>query len=62
MSKSSKRAHTPISQIGMGDSYGSGIKNKVGRVRENLIVDVRRTDSNKQAPKPGIKKSVRSLA
>jgi hypothetical protein len=32
-----KNAHTSKSQIGMGDFYGSGIKQKVGKIRESQI-------------------------
>lgn len=31
-----KTAHTPNSQIGMGDYYGTGIRQKTGRVRDGL--------------------------
>ena len=34
MKKISKNAHTSNSQIGMGDFYGSGIKQKIGRIRD----------------------------
>jgi hypothetical protein len=30
--------HTPKSQRGSGDYYGTGIKQKVGRVREDFMV------------------------
>lgn len=29
-----KTARTDISQVGMGDWYGSGIRNKVGKIRD----------------------------
>lgn len=29
-----KTAHTSNSKIGMGDSYGSGVKNPVGKIRD----------------------------
>lgn len=32
-----KNAHTSDSKIGMGDYYGRGIKNKMGRVREDTM-------------------------
>lgn len=32
-----KNAHTPNTKLGMGDNYGSGIKNKVGKVREDTL-------------------------
>jgi hypothetical protein len=38
MKKSKKLsiAHTSNSQIGMGDYYGTGIRQKIGRVREGM--------------------------
>lgn len=30
-------AHTPKTQKGMGDHYGTGIRNKVGRMRDDLL-------------------------
>ena len=30
-------AHTANTQYGMGDYYGSGIRNPVGRIRENMM-------------------------
>lgn len=33
--KSPKFAHTSDSKIGMGDHYGSGIRQKIGRVRDS---------------------------
>jgi len=35
--KGLKNAHSSNAKIGMGDSYGSGIKNKFGRVRESMM-------------------------
>jgi hypothetical protein len=32
-----KNAHTPNTKFGMGDYYGTGIKAKVGRIRENFM-------------------------
>lgn len=31
-----KTAHTSNSKIGMGDFYGSGVRNPVGRMRDGL--------------------------
>lgn len=31
-----KTAHTSNSKIGMGDCYGSGIRNPVGRIRDGM--------------------------
>jgi hypothetical protein len=36
-SKGLKNAHTPNTKIGMGDYYGQAIKQKVGRVRDDMI-------------------------
>lgn len=32
-----RNAHTPNTKFGMGDNYGSGIKQKLGRVREDSM-------------------------
>jgi hypothetical protein len=34
--KGLKRAHTPNTPFGMGDSYGSGVRQKVGRIKEGM--------------------------
>lgn len=36
--KALKNAHTPNTKLGMGDYYGSGIRNPVGKVIEGLGV------------------------
>lgn len=33
-----KTAHTSNSKKGMGDSYGSGIKQKLGKVHDDMIM------------------------
>lgn len=35
--KALKKAHTSDSKIGSGDYYGVGVKNPIGRVRENSM-------------------------
>lgn len=35
--KGLKNAHTPNTQIGMGDYYGQAIKQKVGRMRSDSL-------------------------
>jgi hypothetical protein len=35
--KSPMNAHTPKTKYGMGDNYGTSIKNKVGKMRENSV-------------------------
>lgn len=52
--KSTKPAHTPRTKKGSGDFYGTGIKNKVGR-----IIDV--TGYN-DIPKSKLRKPPKSLA
>jgi hypothetical protein len=42
-----KTAHTPRSQLGMGDYYGQGVKNPIGRLRENMITNTKSGRSNK---------------
>jgi hypothetical protein len=31
-----KNAHTPNTKYGMGDYYGTGVRQKIGRVREGM--------------------------
>jgi hypothetical protein len=39
--KRTGEAHTSKSKIGMGDNYGSGIKNPVGKIRDIMgITDI----------------------
>ncbi len=49
-----KFAHTPNTQYGMGDSYGTGVKNKVGKMREG--------NGFEQTPQSKLKVPPRSLA
>lgn len=35
--KRTKEAHTAPTKYGMGDYYGTGIKQKMGRVRDNYV-------------------------
>ncbi len=35
--KATPQAHTPRSSKGMGDFYGTGIKQKVGTIRESMM-------------------------
>jgi hypothetical protein len=35
--KTPMNIHTPKSQMGMGDNYGTAIKNKVGEVRRSYM-------------------------
>jgi hypothetical protein len=52
--KKVKEAHTSPSKIGMGDYYGIGVKNPIGKIR-----DV--TDMEELSPRK-LKKPPRSLA
>lgn len=36
-SRTNKEWHTPNTKYGMGDYYGTGIKQKVGRIREDYM-------------------------
>lgn len=47
-------AHTPKSQKGLGDYYGTGIVAKLGKVRENWVT--------REQYAPDLKKPPRSLA
>jgi len=49
-----KFAHTPNTQYGMGDNYGTGTKNKVGRMRSGWGLE--------ETPISKLKKPPRSLA
>lgn len=51
-----KQAHTPMTQRGVGDYYGTGIKQKVGKMRDSYMVD-----SMPMSPKK-MKTSPKSLA
>lgn len=46
-----KQAHTSSAKVGMGDYYGSGIKNPMGRVREVMGVKPMKMKSLKRPPK-----------
>jgi len=48
--KKTKMAHTPMTKIGMGDSYGSGIKQKMGTLRDFTGYE-KVTSSQKKKPK-----------
>ncbi len=53
-SKTLKTFHTSNSKMGSGDSYGSGVKNKVGSIRSSV--------STPSAPKKKLSKLPKSLA
>lgn len=49
--KANKTAHTSNSKLGMGDFYGSGIKNPIGRVREEMMINPMKSKSLGKPPK-----------
>lgn len=56
MSKIKKQAHVADAKFGMGDFYGSGVRNKVGRMRSSF------TPGSVPVSKKGLKKPPKSLA
>jgi len=50
-----KNAHTPNTKYGMGDYYGTGVKQKLGRVRDDTIGMIR-------ISRKGLKTPPKSLA
>jgi hypothetical protein len=32
-----KNAHTPNTKLGMGDNYGTAVKNKIGKMRSDSV-------------------------
>ena len=50
--KSLKQAHTSNSPKGMGDYYGSGIKNPIGRVRDSYMPQLKDLGSKKLRTPP----------
>lgn len=49
--KTPMNAHTPKTQIGMGDHYGSGIRNPVGRMRDDSMINHATTKKLGKPPK-----------
>lgn len=54
--KKAKNAHTANTKYGMGDFYGSGIRAKVGRIRDSF------TGGSNPVSKKGLKKPPKTLA
>jgi hypothetical protein len=54
--KKVRQSHTSNAKFGMGNSYGSGIRAKIGKIRDMYTPGI-----NPVAPK-GLKKSPKSLA
>jgi len=48
--KPKKESHASSSKVGMGDYYGSGVKQKIGRVRESYV-DAGKPSNLKRPPK-----------
>jgi hypothetical protein len=49
--KPAKEWHSSNQKFGMGDYYGSGIKNPMGRIRENMIMQPVKPSKIKKPPK-----------
>ena len=45
------QAHTPASSQGIGDYYGTGVVAKLGRVRDNFVVNEQYAHNLKKPPK-----------
>jgi hypothetical protein len=45
------QAHTPASSQGIGDYYGTGIVAKLGRVRNNNVIDEQYAKNLKKPPR-----------
>lgn len=48
--KKFKEAHSANKKFGMGDYYGTGIKNPVGRMRDNYMNDIPFSPSKLKKP------------
>ena len=48
--KGTGAVHTPKTQKGMGDFYGSGLKNPIGKMRESQILDAQVKPSKLKKP------------
>jgi len=46
-----KQAHTSNTQYGMGDYYGQGVRNKIGKMREGVGVNASTPKKLKTPPK-----------
>ncbi len=47
----SKASHTPASPKGMGDFYGSGVRNPIGKMRDGMGIPTINKTKLKKAPK-----------
>ncbi len=46
-----RNAHVADTKLGMGDFYGSGVRNKVGRIRDSYVTNPSKPKSLKKPPK-----------
>lgn len=46
-----KNSHTANTKFGMGDSYGSGVKNPMGKLRDGMAVKPLSSKKVKKPPK-----------
>jgi len=53
-SKSNKESHVVSTKYGMGDNYGTGIKAKVGRMRDDSIGMVKLSLKKLKTPPNGV--------
>lgn len=49
--KKAKQAHTMNTKYGMGDNYGTGIRQKLGRVRDGMGMQVLSPKKLKKPPR-----------
>ena len=49
--KSNKEAHAPNTKYGMGDNYGTGIRAKIGKMRDGLGMQTLTSKKLKTPPK-----------
>ena len=54
--KGPKQAHSSNTKFGFGDSYGSGVKQKMGKIRDTYM------PGSNPTSKKGLKKPPKSLA
>lgn len=50
MKKGLKNAHTPNTKYGMGDNYGTGVKQKLGKMRSDSMGMVALTPKKLKTP------------
>lgn len=50
-SKTIKTSHTSPKKIGMGDHYGQGMKNPMGRMRDSFVGTLSKSKNTKKPPR-----------